>query len=59
MIERLAYSTAEVAEALGASEYLIKRLIASGEIGSVKLGGRRLIPAAALALALEQDAPGR
>lgn len=59
MTERLAYSTAEVAAAIGASEGLVKRLLASGEIGSVKLGGRRLIPAAALALALEQDAPGR
>lgn len=42
--ERLAYSPAEVAAKLGCTRTHIQNLIARGELPSVKLGRRRLIP---------------
>lgn len=47
-VERLAYSTAELAEALGCSRQHIHNLLARGALPSVKLGARRLIPRAAV-----------
>lgn len=46
--ERLAYSPAEAAEALGVCRQTIHNLIVRGEIRSVKIGRSRRIPAAEL-----------
>jgi len=43
VVERLAYSPDEVAEALGISRELVNDLLRTGELGSVKAGRRRLI----------------
>lgn len=43
-VERLAFSPAELAAALGCSKAHIHNLIGRGELRSVKLGGKRLIP---------------
>lgn len=42
--ERLAYSTTEFAEAFGVTRTHVQNLIARGELRSVRLGRRRLIP---------------
>jgi excisionase family DNA binding protein len=47
-VERLTFSVAEVAEALGCTRQHITNLIARGEIPSLKLGRRRLIRRQAL-----------
>jgi excisionase family DNA binding protein len=44
-VERIAYSPAEVAVALGVTRAHVQNLIARGELPSFKLGARRLIPA--------------
>jgi len=44
-VPRLAYSIREFAEAAGVSRAQIYVLLQRGEVRSVKLGGRRLIPA--------------
>jgi excisionase family DNA binding protein len=44
--DRVAYSPSEVASRLGVTRQHIHNLIARGEIPSVKLGRRRLIPGA-------------
>jgi excisionase family DNA binding protein len=43
-VERLAYSPAEFAEAVGCTRQHVQNLIARGELRSVKLGRKRLIP---------------
>ena len=43
-VERLAYSPAELAQRVGCTRQHIQNLIARGELPSVKLGRRRLIP---------------
>ena len=43
VMERLAFSPDEVAEALGISRELVNDLLRSGQLGSVKAGRRRLI----------------
>jgi excisionase family DNA binding protein len=48
-VERLAYSPAELADALGCTRVHVQNLIARGELRSVKLGRRRLIPATVVA----------
>lgn len=48
MTDRLAYSVSEAAQALGVSRTLIKSAIQAGEIASIKIGARRLVPAEAL-----------
>jgi excisionase family DNA binding protein len=55
-VDRLAYSPGELAASLGVTRQHINNLIARGEIPSVKLGRRRLIPARAVAALLEQGA---
>jgi excisionase family DNA binding protein len=45
---RLAYSPGEVAALLGCSRPFIYTLMADEKLPSLKLGGRRLIPAAAI-----------
>lgn len=42
--EQLAYSLAEAAEALSLSLSTMKELVRTGEIGSVSVGRRRIIP---------------
>jgi excisionase family DNA binding protein len=48
LTERLALTVDETAAALGLSRPTIWRMIRRGELQSVKVGGRRLIPVAAL-----------
>jgi excisionase family DNA binding protein len=55
-IERLAYSPAEFAAAVGCSRQHVQNLIARGELRSVKLGRKRLIPRAAVDALLEDKA---
>jgi excisionase family DNA binding protein len=43
-VERLAYSPTELTQALGCTRQHVQNLIARGELRSVKLGRRRLIP---------------
>ncbi len=45
---RLAFGVQEVADALGVSRELVKHLIRTGQLPSVKLGRRRLISRKAL-----------
>lgn len=42
---KLAFSVAEACAALGLGKTNIYRLIAAGELETVKIGGRRLVPA--------------
>ncbi len=53
--ERVALSMAEVGHALGLAASTVERMVASGELRSVKLGGRRLILAASVWHALGLD----
>jgi excisionase family DNA binding protein len=48
-VTKLAYTPYEAADALGISRNLLYQLIGSGQLHSVKAGGRRLIPASAIA----------
>ena len=48
MTERLAFSIAEAAEAIGISQDTVYRLIQRGEVQSVLVGKRRLVPRASL-----------
>jgi excisionase family DNA binding protein len=56
MTQRLAYSIKEASEALGLSRDSINDLIRTAELPSVKVGRRRLIPAAALHQLLDPQA---
>ncbi len=44
-VDRLAYKVSEVAESLGISRARAYELVKAGEIPSVRLGGRVLVPA--------------
>ena len=46
--KKLAYSVEEACKALGISRVLVYELISTGQIHSIKVGARRLIPASAL-----------
>lgn len=46
-LPRSAYSVAEVAQALGLSDWTVRDLMDKGEIPSARLGTRRVIPAVA------------
>lgn len=48
MTERLAYSIAEAADAIGISQDTVYRLIQRGKVHSVLVGKRRLVPRASL-----------
>ena len=52
-VERVAYSPAELAKALGCTRQHVQNCIRRGDIPSVKLGARRLIPRAAVDALLE------
>ena len=45
---RMAYSVTEAAAALGVSKTLIYQMIRRGELPSVKIGARRVVPVAAI-----------
>jgi len=53
---RAAYSVPETAELLGLSEASIFRALRRGDIASVMLGGRRLIPARSIETLLARKA---
>ncbi|MGH9287513.1 MAG: helix-turn-helix domain-containing protein [Acidimicrobiales bacterium] len=53
-VERIAYSPAEFAAAVGCSRQHVQNLIARGELPSVKLGRKRLIPRTALEALFEE-----
>ena len=57
MSDRLAYSVREAAEAIGISETKMRELCLRGEIKSIKLEGRRLVPRWVLEELLETPAP--
>ena len=42
--ERIAYSIKEAADALGVSEWMVREGVRTGQIGSVRIGRRILIP---------------
>lgn len=52
-VDALAYSPRDAARALGVSDRTARRMIASGELASTKLGGRRLVPRASIDALLE------
>ncbi len=44
-VPRIAYKQAELARALGVSRWTVGDLVASGELGTIRVGSLRLIPA--------------
>jgi len=57
MERKLAYSIPEAAQALGIGRTLAIKLVQSGQLRSIKVGRRRLVPAAALEELLARGAP--
>lgn len=55
-VRRLAYSPAETANQLGCTRQHVQNLIARGELRSIKLGRKRLIPASVIEDLLATDA---
>jgi excisionase family DNA binding protein len=53
---KLAFSVAETCDALGLGKTNIYKLIADGKLDTVKIGGRRLVPAAAIQALLDREA---
>jgi excisionase family DNA binding protein len=53
-VERIAYSPAEFAAAVGCSRQHVQNLIRSGQLRSVKLGRKRLIPRSVVTDLLEE-----
>lgn len=49
MSDRLLYAIPDAANQLSVSARVLERLIADGEVSTVKIGRRRLVPAEALA----------
>jgi len=56
---RLLYSVAEAASLLGVGRTYMFRLIAAGEVESIKVGKLRKIPRDALARYIDQQRPGQ
>jgi len=56
-IPRLAYSLTEAQVATGLSRSTLYRLMARGELGTVKRGKRRLIPSGELKRLCSQEVP--
>jgi excisionase family DNA binding protein len=48
MTDRLLYAIPDAAERLSVSARVLERLIADGQLATVKIGRRRLVPAEAL-----------
>jgi len=57
MERKLAYSIPEAAQALGIGRTLAIKLVQQGQLRSIKLGRRRLVPAEALEELLARGAP--
>ena len=57
MEQKRVYSIREAAQALGIGRTLAIKLVRSGQLRSIKLGRRRVVPAAALEELLQQGAP--
>ena len=55
--ERKFYSVIETASMLGCTEITIRRWVMDGTIGSVKIGGRRLIPVKTIEALIAKAAP--
>lgn len=57
--DKLAYSVREAAEAMGVSPDLVRRLIGTGELRSVRLAGRVVIPVVEVEslLGIKREAP--
>jgi excisionase family DNA binding protein len=55
LLEREAWSPAEVQVKLGIGKTMLFDMLATGELGSIKRGGRRLITRAHLDKFLEDD----
>jgi len=55
--EKLAYSIKDAAKALGLGTTTINRMIKDGRLKAVKIGGRTLIPAAALRAIIDNAPP--
>lgn len=51
---RLLYAIPEAADQLSVSARVLERLIADGEVETIKIGRRRLVPAEALADYIER-----
>lgn len=56
---KLAFSVAETCDVLGLGKTNIYRLIADGELNTVKIGGRRLVPAASIQALLDRKLASR
>lgn len=54
MQKKVAYSVEEAAQALSLGRSTVKKLIATGELASVRVGRRRLIPRSALESYIER-----
>lgn len=54
MTGRLLYSIPDAADQLSVSARVLERLIAAGQVDTVKIGRRRLIPADALTAYVER-----
>jgi excisionase family DNA binding protein len=50
---KLAFSVAETCAALGLGKTNLYRMIAAGEIETIRIGGRRLVPAASIQALLD------
>jgi excisionase family DNA binding protein len=48
MTERLAYSVSQTAELLGCSDNTVRRMIGSGQLRSVRMCGRVIVPVVAI-----------
>ena len=59
MVEKLGYSVEDAAPILGVGRTTIFELIAKGQLESVKIGRRRIIPADALQRLLDELRTGR
>lgn len=57
--ERLAYSLPETARLLSVSLSTVKRLIASGSLSVVRIGGQRRVPRSSLYALLEAPQPAQ
>lgn len=57
MTEKMGYSVAEAAKAIGISETKMRELCLRGVVKSIKLEGRRIVPRWALEELLETPAP--
>jgi excisionase family DNA binding protein len=57
--ERAAFNVAEVGQKLGLGTRTVRKLVESGELGSLRVGARVLIPASALSTFLGGGEPSR